>query len=96
MKRQFLYRAVLLSAVLLLLLTAAGCANQPGAATPEPTSLPEATPTVESTEPESTPTAKPTVDEGLLYYDDFTNPATGWTEEKFDNYLDRRFRPLSE
>ena len=87
MKRQFLYRVVLLSAVLLLLLTAAGCANQPGAATPEPTSLPEATPTVESTEPESTPTAKPTVDEGLLYYDDFTNPATGWTEEKFDNYF---------
>jgi hypothetical protein len=26
-------------------------------------------------------------EQGTLYQDDFTNPATGWTEEKFDNYF---------
>jgi hypothetical protein len=87
MKWQFLYRAVLLSSALLLLLTAAGCGNLP-AATTEPTSLPEAaTPTAASTQPEPSPTTEPKVDEDLLYYDDFTNPATAWTEEKFDNYF---------
>jgi hypothetical protein len=27
------------------------------------------------------------IDLGMLYEDNFTNPATGWTEEKFDNYF---------
>ena len=26
-------------------------------------------------------------DQGVLYHDDFTNPASGWPEAKFDNYF---------
>jgi hypothetical protein len=86
MKWQFLYRVVLLLSVLLLLLTGAGCANLPGPATTEPTLAPVASPTAEIVE-EPTPTAPPVVDDDILLHDDFTNPATGWTEEKFDNYF---------
>src|SRR4030095_6357710 len=86
MKRQFMYRAVMLVSALLFILTSAGCGNLPIAATIEPTSIPAATPTAESVE-ESTPTPEPVANENVLYQDDFTNPATGWTEEKFDNYF---------
>src|SRR5262245_21298897 len=89
MNRQFPYRIVLVSSVLLLLLTSASCANLPGAIPTEATSTPvaaaAATPTVEISEP--TPTAEAAVDDNVVYHDDFTNPATGWTEEKFDNYF---------
>jgi hypothetical protein len=86
MKRQFMYRAVMLFSALLFILTSAGCGNLPIAATIEPTTIPAATPTAESVE-ESTPTPEPVANENVLYQDDFTNPATGWTEEKFDNYF---------
>ncbi len=32
-------------------------------------------------------TPVPVVDSNILYQDDFTNPASGWPEEKFDNYF---------
>src|SRR5262245_40265330 len=85
MKRQFIYRGGSIVSVLLLLLTSAGCGLLPAAPTAAPTSPPAATPTQEIVEP--TPTAAPVVDNNILYEDDFTNPATGWTEEKFDNYF---------
>jgi hypothetical protein len=64
-------------------------ANQP---TVTPSSIiPEVSPAVEVTEttPIQTETATPelVVDKNVLYQDDFTNPASGWPEEKFDNYF---------
>ena len=85
MKRQFIYRNILMFSVLLLLLTSAGCGILPVSPTAAPTSPPAATPVAETIVP--TPTTAPVVDNNVLYQDDFTNPATGWTEEKFDNYF---------
>lgn len=36
---------------------------------------------------EVTPTLQPVIDQNILYQDDFTNPATGWTEDQFNNYF---------
>ena len=87
MKRQFIYRAVMMLSVVLLILTSAGCANLPIAATSAPTSAPAASPTVETIASTPTPEPEPAGDRNVLYEDSFVNPATGWTEEKFDNYF---------
>jgi hypothetical protein len=85
MQRQFMYRVILTFSVLLLLLVM-GCGVLPGpAATVEPTEAPVISPTSES--PQATATSAPTTNDDVIYQDDFTNPATGWTEEKFDNYF---------
>ena len=73
----------------LLIFTIVGCAGQP----PAPTLPPAPT----ATEAASAPTDAPvkttataestTTDPNVLYQDDFTNPATGWTEDQFDNYF---------
>jgi hypothetical protein len=73
----------------LLVFTIVGCAGQP----PAPTLPPAPT----ATEAASAPTDAPvkttataestTTDPNVLYQDDFTNPATGWTEDQFDNYF---------
>ena len=68
--------------VLLLVSITAGCAGQPVSA---PSAAPETTPTAVTVE--NTPIPVPVADINLLYQDDFTNPATGWPEEKFDNYF---------
>ena len=52
---------------------------------PTPSLVPEASPSPEAVE--ATPTSEPVSQENVLYQDDFSNPATGWTEEKFDNYF---------
>lgn len=50
------------------------------------TSIPTTTPpTVEVTEAITNPVN--VVDSNVLYHDDFTNPASGWPENKFDNYF---------
>lgn len=90
MKVQHFYRlsSVLLS--LVLMISAAGCANIPALAQPSPTAAPAATdvPTQATQAPaQTTPTAAPVSDPNILYQDDFTNPATHWTEDKFDNYF---------
>src|SRR5205085_9227374 len=41
----------------------------------------------EITSAETTPSAVPVSDSNILFQDDFTNPATGWSEDKFDNYF---------
>jgi len=85
MQRQFIYRGILTVSMLLLLLVS-GCGALSGpAATTEPTEAPVTSPTAES--PEATPTSAPVANDDVIYQDDFTNPATGWTEEKFDNYF---------
>lgn len=78
--------------VLVVILTGAGCGGIPATATEatsEPTSSPA--PLVEPTHGhEGVATTSPEVPVSgveALYHDNFTDPATGWTEDKFDNYF---------
>jgi S-adenosylmethionine hydrolase len=75
-------------AALILVLITSGCGNIPSAPT-EPAAPPSpvasAAPSQESVEP--TATAAAVIDANVLYQDNFTNPATGWSEDKFDNYF---------
>ena len=49
------------------------------------TPAPSISPTAEAVE--ATPVQANVVDSGLLYQDNFTDPASGWPEAKFDNYF---------
>ncbi|NJC97396.1 MAG: hypothetical protein C3F07_10145 [Anaerolineales bacterium] len=75
--------------VLIAALLLSGCAS----ATAEPTAMSEssATPTsapaAVATETPHDHEATPVSNSNVLYHDDFTNPSSGWPEEKFDNYF---------
>src|SRR5258708_28189142 len=77
----------ILSALLIVFITV-GCAGKANDPTSAPTAAPAAasSPTAATTEA-ITPTTAPVVDKNVLYQDEFTNPASGWPEEKFDNYF---------
>lgn len=78
-----------MSTALLIVFGMAGCAAQPGVPTlpPEPTATEAvAAPTEVSVEPTAKSTSE-APDPSVLYQDDFTNPATGWTIDQFDNYF---------
>src|SRR5260221_9759370 len=78
----------ILSTLLIVFITV-GCAGKANEPTSAPTAAPAAasSPTAATTEVASTPTTAPVVDKNVLYQDEFTNPASGWPEEKFDNYF---------
>ena len=78
----FLFKWAVFTLIFILTVTGCGAGN---VVVPTASSVPEASPAPESVEP--TPTSAPVSQENVLYQDDFTNPATGWTEEKFDNYF---------
>jgi hypothetical protein len=89
MKHQNFYRLLWMVVTLIFMLTATGCAGN----LPAPTSAPASSPPAEASavpsaeNVEQTPTAPPASDPNVLFQDDFTNPATGWAEDKFDNYF---------
>src|SRR5215208_5458762 len=88
MKLKSVYPAQGTLAALILVLITSGCGNIPSAPTESavpPTPVASAVPSPESVEP--TATAAPVIDANVLYQDNFTNPATGWSEDKFDNYF---------
>jgi hypothetical protein len=94
MKYQFFYRSGCAMVALIFILTTAGCAGNIPATISEPTSSPvpvaSAVPSpvsADATPAKTTPTVVPVSDPTILYQDDFTNPATGWSEDKFDNYF---------
>src|SRR5687767_14463926 len=92
MKHQLIYRSkrALLPTALLLVMVV-GCTGQvnpptqPPAQAPSPTAAAASSPTPAGVE--STATSVPVTGEDVLYQDDFTNPATGWAEDQFDNYF---------
>ena len=90
MNVQYMYRSSCVLLTLILLLSTVGCANNPPLVESPPSAAPTASamPT-ESAEvhEKSTPTSVPVSDPNVLYQDDFTNPATNWPEDKFDNYF---------
>lgn len=89
MKHKKLNRSARTIAILIVILISAGCAGNIPATVNEPTSTsaPEASAVPSPVSVETTPTAVPVSDSNVLYQDDFTNPATGWSEDKFDNYF---------
>lgn len=88
MKDQHVCRSSWIIAALVSVVIAAGCGSIPGNVI-EPTASPiPAASALPS--PESTETAQPQVPVSgtdAIYQDDFTDPATGWPEDKFDNYF---------
>src|SRR5215216_2683239 len=77
-------------AALILVLIISGCGNIPSAPTEPavpPSPVASAIPSPESLEPTAIATAAPAIDASVLFQDDFTNPATGWSGDKFDNYF---------
>src|SRR5258706_5272917 len=79
----------ILSALLIVFITV-GCAGKANEPTSAPTAAPAAasSPTAATTEAAAiTPTTAPVVDKNVLYQDNFTNSASGWPDEKFDNYF---------
>lgn len=87
---QNLYRPSCVLLALLLLLSTVGCANIPSLNEPEPSAAPAASavPTeVPEVREKDTPAPEPVIDANVLYQDDFTNPATSWPTDKFDNYF---------
>jgi hypothetical protein len=94
MNHPFSYRASLAMVTLTVILVTAGCGNLP--ILPNTSNEPTASPAPAATEVvpspvsgEATPTTAPSApsDPNVLFQDDFTNPATGWSEDKFDNYF---------
>ena len=88
MRNQRIFRANGIISAVLIVLIATGCAGTAQEPTSAPSAIPEVLPTSVPTEaaaPEPTPVV--VSDPNVLYQDDFTNPASGWPEEKFDNYF---------
>jgi len=78
---------LVLAHTIIVLVMVTGCSSPAAAPTSEPpTSTVIASP-APTTIAENTPTPAPVVDKNALYQDDFKNPASGWSEEKFDNYF---------
>ena len=90
MKVQSMYRPMCMLLCGILLFSAAGCANVPSLSEPSPSPAPvtSAAPTeTPEVRVKDTPAAEPVSNADVLYQDDFTNPATAWPEDKFDNYF---------
>ena len=89
-KQNFIHLNWLIPA-LIIALTIVGC-TRPTLGS-EPTAIAEASPSAVAAEVEATPTSAPvsestsTSNSNVLYHDTFTNPTTGWSEAKFDNYF---------
>jgi len=94
MKNQQIYRFKWILITLMLTLTIAGCAGQVETPAPDNTVVPMP----QSASPEETgvaPTAVPdlpanedaSVIEDVLFEDDFTDPNSGWPQERYDNYF---------
>jgi Bacterial SH3 domain len=90
MRDQRTFRVNWIISALLIVFIAAGCAGTAKEATSEPAATATSevsSPTAESTEAPAQPSPAPVADKNVLYQDEFTNPASGWPEEKFDNYF---------
>jgi len=92
MKSRQAVRTTLILSTLVVVLITNGCSPNANEApstesvasespSPPPVEVEETSTPLEVKEPE------PVVDADILIQDDFTNPTTGWPEEKFDNYF---------
>ncbi len=88
MKHQNLYSSTGAIATLIVILITSGCGSIPSTVN-EPTrsAVPITSPSPGPVGTEATPLVVPVSGTNVLYQDDFTDPATGWSEDKFDNYF---------
>jgi hypothetical protein len=90
MKSNFVSRSRRTIVILIVILITAGCGNIPATVNePTPSSVPVAPtlPSPAATEIASPQPEVPVPDGNALYQDDFTDPATSWPSDKFDNYF---------
>src|SRR5215213_4756795 len=90
MKHQKLNHSNWAVAILIVVLITSGCGNipsSPSEPTLSPAPLASAVPSPVSVAETPPTTAPAPSDANVLFQDDFTNPATGWSEDKFDNYF---------
>src|SRR5215211_2982164 len=90
MKGHRIYRFSWAITTVLFIVSTAGCANTPSGTDevePSPSAAPVATEASNPVNVEATPTEVQVSEEGVIYKDDFTDPATSWPEDKFDNYF---------
>src|SRR5215211_1088072 len=90
MKGHRIYRFSWAITTVLFIVSTAGCANTPSGTDevePSPSAAPVATEASNPVNVEATPTEVQVSEEGVIYKDDFTDPATNWPEDKFDNYF---------
>ena len=87
MNVRHIYRFSCMLATSVLIVTVSGCANTPALIEPTPSAAPVASAVPTELAVKATPTAVSVSDPKVLYQDDFTNPATSWPEDKFDNYF---------
>lgn len=76
-----------ISSIVMIAFFVSSCSNMPTVEV-----VPSQTPVPAPTETVSVPTAEPAqaepvADPNVLFHDDFTNPSTGWPEDKFDNFF---------
>ena len=75
------------SSVMILAFFISGCSNATASdIEPTQTQSPALTEAVDTATAEPTQ-EQPVGDPNVLYHDDFTNPASGWSEAKFDNFF---------
>lgn len=90
MKGHRIYRFSLAITIAIFIFMSTGCANTPNltdVVEASPTAAPAASEVPNSATVEATPTEVKVSDKSVLYKDDFTDPATNWPEDKFDNYF---------
>lgn len=75
--------------IVFFILVTSGCGGNLPATAPPASTSPAASeaPAPASTQPPATEPQVPVSGSDALYQDDFTDPATGWPEDKFDNYF---------
>jgi len=87
MSKQIVNRTMLLATVVFLVVASTGCGKTGSVTQSVSATLPADNVTTETAAPEITATSQPVNDSNILYQDNFTNPNTGWSEEKFDNFF---------
>src|SRR5512133_673549 len=92
MKVILTFRPILIVVTVCLLVIAAGCTgNVPATEAPatSPAPVASAAPTQEATAgaTQEATAVVPVSGGDVLYQDNFTDPSTGWTQDKFDNYF---------
>ena len=85
MRKQKIPRAFSALLALFLITASVGCSLN--LSQTQQAATPEAAPTKSEATMEATSAPGPVADPNVLYTDDFTNPATNWAAETFDNYF---------
>ncbi len=88
MSKKILYLFRWFPLILIFAVFISSCSNAPATeVAPTETAIPAPTAAVSAPTPEEHTHEEAVVDSNVLFHDDFTNPATNWPEDKFDNFF---------